>query len=260
MRHTTRRGPRRVAALIGTAALATTVLVGCGGDGDDDGDEGGDGGSGSSQTEDADEEPFADLEATEVVDLGLETLDDAESLRIVGTVEEDGGEVELDVQVDREGSCTGTVGIFGGQMDVRAVDGQQWVRADAAFYEAISGGDPEAAVIIPQVADRWVIGETTDDLVEFCDVDALLDEFADGELDSAEKGEVVETDAGDALEVLGTSGGDDVVVQVLVDDPTYAVGFSGPGVELTGSDFDEPVEVEEPPADEVVDPAELGLG
>lgn len=253
MRNTTRRGVRRALALAGTAALATTVLVGCGGDSDSDGGDGDGGGDASSE---ADEDPFADLDGQEVIDAGFEALEGAESFRVTGSLEEDGELAEIDLALDTDGNCTGSVSTdTTGEFEVLGVDGSYWLRAGADFWEATTG-TPEAAQLF---ADLWVVDESGD-FAEICTIEGLLDSFDDRELDEAEKGDVVDTDEGEAIEVTGLNDdGDELTVHVLTADPTYLVGFESDAYgEMQITEFDEPVETEEPPADEILDPAALG--
>ncbi|WP_447644696.1 hypothetical protein [Nocardioides zeae] len=251
MRLTTRRGVRRGAALLGSAVLATTVLAGCGDDSDSD-----NGNDDDSSENAGDDDPFADADGQGVIDAGFAALEDAESFRVAGSVEEDGERAEIDLQLDTEGNCTGSVSAGDdGEFEVLGVDGSYWLRAGADFWTS-STGSAEAAALL---ADKWVPDEAGD-FAEICTVESLLETFDDRELDDAEKGDVVDTDEGEAQEVTGKDDdGDELTVHVLTSDPTYLVGFSSEQYgEVTISEFGEPVETEEPPADEVLDPAALG--
>lgn len=245
---TTRRGVRRAVALAGTAVLATTVLVGCSDDGDNGDNGDGDNGDGGSA------EPFADEDGQGVIDAGFDALEGADSFRVQGSFEEDGETQEIDLSLDADGNCTGNLSSdTTGDFEVVGVEGSYWLRASAEFWNNVVG--PEAGALL---GDAWVPDESGE-FGEICSIDGLLDSFDDRELDGAEKGDTVDTDEGEAIEVNGTDSDDnDVTVRVLVDDPTYIVAFeSSETGELTVSEFDEPVDSEEPPADEVVDLTEL---
>lgn len=239
-------------ALVGTTALAATALVGCGDDGSsDDGDDGKDGNDKGSESQD--EDPFADQDANEVLEAGFDALADAESFRVTGTLDEDGVLTDLDVALDVDGNCTGSLESDGVATDVLGVDGDFWIKGDEQFW-IDSTGDPESAAL----AGYWV-EDPSGSLESLCTVEGFLSTFGDPELDDAEKGEVVETDAGDAIEVVGeNTAGAELTVLVLIDEPHYIAGFSIDGSnDLTATDFDEPVETEEPSADELFDPSNL---
>ncbi|MDF9716504.1 hypothetical protein INN71_11825 [Nocardioides sp. ChNu-153] len=249
MRVTVRRGVRRGVAIAAGMVLTTSVVAGCGGDEGSGGDDSSGGGSDDSAEE------FADSSAEDIIAAAQEAVEGAESFRVAGEIEEDGDTVEVDLMVDEAGDCTGemTLGSVGG-LQIVGVDGSYWVKGDAEFWTA-AAGDPAAAAVF---ADKWVV-DAEQDFAEVCDIETFRDYESDGDVESPEKGDVTEVDGEEAVEVTFTDDdGETATISVLTSEPHYLVQLERETGAFTLSDFDEPVDAEEPPADEVFDPSTLG--
>jgi hypothetical protein len=217
------------------------VAIGCAGDGDD----GGDG------------EDFADLSGQEIADAAEEDMLALDSMRYAGSITSAGTDVSLDLQADADGTCTGTIDILGGSVEVLSTGGQSWFRADSAFWE--SSAPDQAAQIIALVGDKWVL-DSSSEFAQFCDLDefrtSLFDE-GNGETTFTSKG----TDEIDGAAVVEVESKDDKgtrIGYILVEGKHYLVKIqSDEDPENSGevffSEFDEPVEVEAPAQDEVID-------
>jgi hypothetical protein len=223
-------------AALAAVAVATTLSA-CGGDF-------------------AEESPDAIGEAAE------KDMKALKSVRIAGELVEDGEKVSVDMALSTKGDCEGTLGIQGGETQIRSLGGETWMKPDAAFWEASAGGD--AAMVQGVVGDKWVVLGDEEDFAELCDLDELLDSMNDDEDDSkAETQGTEDVDGTEAVKVTGeTDEGDPVTVWVAVDEPHYILKMqvdqgSEPG-EITFSEFDEELSVEAPAEDEVIDLAQLG--
>jgi hypothetical protein len=204
----------------------------------------------------ADESPEAIGEAAE------KDMKALESVRISGQLVSDGEETTVDMALTTEGECEGTLGVQGGETQIRSTGGQTWMKPDAAFWEA-SAGD-QAALIQGVVGDKWVVLGDDQDFAELCDLDELLEQMGDDEDDSKAENEGTEdVDGTEAVKVAGeTDDGDPVTVWVKVDEPHHILKMAvdqgdEPG-EIVFSDFDEELDVEAPAEDEVIDLEQLG--
>ncbi|MFW6772864.1 hypothetical protein ACOACO_01170 [Nocardioides sp. CPCC 205120] len=251
MRVTVRRGMRRGVAIAAGMVLTTSVVAGCGSD-----DEGSSSDSSSEDGSDADaSDEFADSSAEDIIAAAQEAIEGAESFRVAGEIEDDGDTVEVDLMLDEAGDCTGEMTLASvGSLQIVGVDGSYWVNGDADFWTA-AAGDPAAASLF---ADKWVV-DAEQDFAEVCDIETFRDDESDGDVEDAEKGDVTEVDGEEAVEVTFTDDeGESVTASVLTSEPHYLVKLEGETGAFTLSDFDEPVDAEEPPADEVLDPSTLG--
>lgn len=159
---------KRTRLAASAAAAAVLILSGCGG-GDDDG--GGDGGSGGSEGSD-----FAEQSADDVVAEALDAMSGLKSTRMQADITTGGQEIALDVALDTDGNCEGSVSVGGGTAEVIRQGEQSWFRADEAFWRAQAG---EAAdQVLQLVGDKWVVDDQ-DQFSSFCDLDELIGGFED---------------------------------------------------------------------------------
>ena len=92
----------------------------------------------------------ASLGAKEILTRAAAAADSASSVRIAGNVDQGGQQVSLDLMLGKD-VADGTIGIKGQQVDVRLVGGKFYLRAPAAFYDAMGGG----AAIGQLVGGKW---------------------------------------------------------------------------------------------------------
>ena len=231
------------------AAAALSILVlaaGCGGGDDKD--------AGSSADD------FAKQDAAKIADAAKADMKALDSVRYAGEISSSGSSVNLDVQADADGDCTGTVGIGDGSAEVLAKDGKNWFRPDDAFWQQQAPDDADA--IIAAVSGKWVV-DNDGSFAQFCDLDAFFDSvFADD--GTANEYKTLGTDELDGQAVVkvenkgekGTATG-----YVLVDSPHYLLKIErtegdDPG-KIEFSEFGAELDVEAPGEDEVVDLSQL---
>ena len=231
------------------AALSFLVLAaGCGG-GDDD--SAGDGGSGSD---------FADQAGDEIAAAAKADMKSLDSVKYAGEINSGGSSISLDVQVDADGDCTGTIGIGEGTAEVLATDGGNWFRPDEAFWRQQAPDD--ADTIIAAVGDKWVI-DSDGNFSQFCDLEGFLDNIFKDEDDGGEY-KTTGTDELDGQQVVKVEQSDDdgsSVGYVLIEGKHYVLKIEraegeDPG-KLEFSGFNDEVTVEAPADDEVVDASTL---
>lgn len=226
--------------VIGAAAL----LAACG---DDDGGDG-----------------FADQDPQEILDQVEADMQALESLRLTGDLQIEGQAMRIDLAVDTDGNCEGSIGQGDANAEIISIGGESYMKPDQAFWEQTGG--PQASMIVELVGDRWVsMPPEQGDFSDFCDLGSLLEELGDDgddEADAEVEG-TEEIDGQEAVKLSTTSDeGDPVTVWVAAESPHVILRMEvtegeEPGV-MRFSEFDEPIDVEAPSGDDVVDLSELG--
>ncbi|MDF1605305.1 hypothetical protein [Nocardioides sp. YIM 152315] len=232
---------------MGLAALGlgAAVLTGCGG-GDD-----GDGGGGD----------FEGQSADKIVEQAKKDMDGLKAVRVAGSVTTDGQEIELDMQLNTDADCTGTIGFGGGTTELLGTGGSVWMKPDETFWKAFAGDSADQVITV--VGDKWVVVPAGEDgFAELCDLDDLLDELiSDDDTDYTKAGD----DEIDGERVLAVESKDEdgsSTGYVVVDEPHYLVKVEKTEGDEPGSvafsEFDEEFSVEAPAGDEVIDLNDLG--
>ncbi|MEU3659471.1 hypothetical protein AB0E77_06845 [Streptomyces sp. NPDC032940] len=254
------RGTALTAALL--AAAATAALTGCQSGKDDNGS----GTSGSPATASASKpaspsapaDPFAGLTGAEIADRAVKATTGARSLRMTGDVPDDesGGTIRIDMAMDRQGECAGTMSLDGrGEAELIRTGGTLYSKYDEAFLRAQSEGEPaadtDAAVAL--LAGKWTkmaaTGQDAEDMAGFCDLDGMLGEM-EGAGEDVTRGETTTLDGTPALVLHEKDGADRNTLYVATEGKPYLLRFDSasatdPGT-MTFSAYDEPVNAKAP--------------
>jgi len=230
-------------AALALALSATLLLAACGDD------------SGSS-----DAEEYAETPAKDILEDAIDAMEELESVRMSGSVVEDGEELDLDVLVSTGGACEGSIGIEDqGSIELIHVDGVSYFKADEEFWRSQAGG--AADQLMSMAGDRWLTDSSDPDgFGELCDLDNFIDALEEGPEGDLEVDGTEEVDGTDAVKLSFTSDdGNDGVAFIAASDPHRILGFD---VEDEGdvefTDFDDDLDVEKPAADDTFDLASLG--
>jgi hypothetical protein len=205
---------------------------------------------------------FAEESAATILDESEKDMKALSSVTLDGELTTDGEQLSLDMAVSTEGTCEGTIGVQGGEAEIRSDGKQSWMKPDDAFWESFAGGS--AAMVQQVVGDRWVVipGDASE-FAELCDLDELLSEMGGDDEADAEAGETKEVAGQDAVEVTTeTDEGDPVTIWVATEDPHHILEMEvdqgeEPGT-ITFSKFDDELDVQAPAEDEVIDLEQLG--
>ncbi|RYP88605.1 hypothetical protein EKO23_01570 [Nocardioides guangzhouensis] len=229
------------------AALVATGLLGAAACGSGDG--GGD--------------DFADRSASDIKDAAIKDMKTVTSLTMDGTIKENGQELSLTLSSDTDGKCAGEISQGGGT--ARFIGGEEtYLKGDEAFWTNSVGGAQQAQQILALVGDKWakVPASAGASFESFCDLDNLLDDFTKEDDSTVKKGDTGAVDGEDAVVIEGTSdSGDPTKAWIAVDGKHHILKLQGEGDtsgSFTFSDYDEPVEADAPPSDEVVDLSQQG--
>jgi hypothetical protein len=110
------------------------------------------------------------------------------------------------------------------------------------------------------VGDKWArLPADQGDFTEFCDIDGLMESIEDEDDDTTdvEKDGTEEVDGTEALVLSGEEDGGTTRMWIAAEGDHHILKVSSEGGDSPGefefSDFDEPVDAEAPPEDEVVD-------
>lgn len=220
-------------------------------------------------------DPFADLTPDEIAERAVTATQSATSLRMVGRVAADGQPLDIDFAVNDRDECTGVMKIDGGTAELRRIDDITYMKGDEAFWRVsmASQGMPEPQIdaTIELVKGRWLKiapGQAgSGDLGGVCDLKGLL---ADLDKDKAERSGLVRGPDGEvddtpvATLVKKKTGGETTTVSVSQEGKPYILKMVKTGGDEPGSvllsDYDKPVDVVVPPADETVDLSKLDPG
>lgn len=246
---------RSLVTLVAVVPLAVTA-VGCGGS--NESDKSGSGGEKSSAAR-----AFAEQDATEIADAAISAMKSLSSMRARGSIaDEDGSQIGIDLLVDADGTCEGSVSFESATAQIIALGDDQYLKGSEAFWAASVDAE-RGPQIHSLIGDRWVrMPKETTDFSEFCDLDEMLsavdgDLFSDGE---PLRGDVVDTEAGQAIELFGKDDGGTTTLLISTSTPHYILSGSNDGDEgggITFSDFNKVVKVKVPTGDEIADMSEI---
>jgi hypothetical protein len=201
---------------------------------------------------------FADQSVEEIQEQALAAMEDVNSMRVAGDVTDEGQQLSLDLAMDREGTCVGSIGAEGGTAEIINSDDGFFLKGDNTFWVVSLGSKAKAKEMLSFLGDKWAKVPGGD--AEFdttCDLDGFLAELGDSNADDSEVGDETEVDGTKAVEVIsGKGGSDETTVWVATEEPHYVLQVSQKGIEegtITFSDFDEEVEATAPEEGEFVD-------
>jgi hypothetical protein len=201
---------------------------------------------------------YADTSAKQVEKDVKSSMSSLKSVHISGAVTMEGSKIDLDLALDTEGDCTGSIGLGEmGKLELIATGGNSYVKPDAAFWKASGAG-----ALATKVQGKWVSGDKAfGGVTEVCDLDELLKGIKSDD-DKYTKVSSTDTKIGgkDVVKVGFTSSNDTKgTLYVLADEPHYVVKADlGKDGSLSFSDFNEAVKPAAPAQDEVIDASKLG--
>ncbi|WP_073949511.1 hypothetical protein [Streptomyces kebangsaanensis] len=256
---------RRTTALCLLAATALLALTACGsGKPEAAGGDGKDTAAPASKSapSTAEQTPFADLSGQEIVDKAFKATRSATSLTLKGSISDGKDTVRLDLALDREGHCAGSIGMGGGNVDVIRTDDTAYTKFDEALLRSESEGEPKSETdsMVDMLADRWMKADADSDdakeVTEFCDLDELLAGFEDSH-SVARKGKATTLDGTPAFTLTEADGKDRYTLYVATEGKPYLLRIEKTTAKkpetLSFTDYGKPVPVTPPADKDIVD-------
>ncbi|MFI9270258.1 hypothetical protein ACIGXM_06050 [Kitasatospora sp. NPDC052896] len=188
------------------------------------------------------------------------------SMKIAGTMTSDGQKMGIDITADKQGDCDGTISIGStGSIEILHTGSNTWMKPDATFWKSMSvqegyskAGDTMAMLF----QGRWLTGGQNDpdlkDVGSMCD---LMNQMTkdDGSKSTVTKGTTGVTDGVPTISLTETDSDDPTpsTAYIATVGQPYLVRIEQSGGDSPGqmdfSAFNQPVTVQAPPADDVID-------
>jgi hypothetical protein len=210
--------------------------------------------------------PSANLDsmtAAEVESAAQKAMAGLKSLRVAGTMTSDNQKITLDLSADKAKNCVGTVTIADmGSLEIRHTAAGTWIKPDQAFWKSVAAqqGKPQAGAMAAEIfKGRYLTGGPDDadmkEMTSMCDIIEGIANDDSAPTDATKVG--TQTINGiKALGVKDTSDGTTSTGYVAEEGKPYLLRLVKEGAEggqLDLSDFDKPLDIQAPPADQVID-------
>lgn len=214
-------------------------------------------------------DPFAGLTADQIADKALDTTKAVNSLKAKGSYTDEDGLTNLDLAISQSGDCQGTMSNQGAGAELRQIGQVMYMKGDDKFWELTLKEDGSSAeetdAVVELFKGRWIKlpaeDAEADDMGKLCDTDELfapatkaktgLTKGADDKVDGKSVVTLTKKDKDTTTTLYVATEGEPYLLKVTV------VGGKEPGSAVF-SDFDTPITVTAPPADQVTDPSKLG--
>lgn len=119
---------------------------------------------------------FAKQDGDAIVAAASEAMLAVQSMRITGQARSEGNQFFLDLRLDREDNCTGTVRFGGSNIDIRRVGDRVWLKGESGAYNRLSG-TPLPRDLLERLSTTWVLFEDDQEMRRLCDLEDLLESF-----------------------------------------------------------------------------------
>ncbi|OAR25011.1 hypothetical protein A8W25_20260 [Streptomyces sp. ERV7] len=209
----------------------------------------------------------------------------ANTVKVAGAGVSDGEHMSLEVTVTRVGNCSGSVTVKGGTAHLLKADAKSYyMQGDEKFYRAIAKADGtpkrQTDAMVEVLKGRWMKmpadapsksrkrhGKSSGDgMGQFCVLSQLVSGMDDDKSDRTGMTKGADTVVAGVPAVTLTkkkSDGSAVTMYVAKEGPAHLLkvaetGGDEPGT-VTFSDYDKPVTITPPPADQVMDMEKLGM-
>lgn len=200
---------------------------------------------------------YAQTPVKQIVMDAMDAMAELESVRLSGTVREEGAILTVDILFGTSDECAGTTWEEQGSVEIMHLDGVTYFKPDAEFYTA-----QDAEWLMELVGDMWLTNSAADHFGDTCYLDRYIDDLA---LSPANQ----PGDPQAHMKVLGTAKIRGTLVlklsftardwsrgvaYIAANEPHRILGFDiEHGVEARFTDFNVEFDVEAPAADDVFD-------
>ncbi|MFE7777622.1 hypothetical protein ACFU5O_27730 [Streptomyces sp. NPDC057445] len=209
-------------------------------------------------------DPFEGLTADQITDKALAATKAADSLKVAGEGKDDDKHLSMEFALSKAGDCTGRVGNTGyGQNAMLVSDKISYMKGDEAFWKQIGKetgtSAKQSTAIAEMLKGRWmkIPADQAKSMGELCNLNALLKEMGDEDTAGVTKGQTTEVNGQKALTLTRKDGAETHTFYVATKGQPYFLKFVTEGGDEPGtlvfSDYNKPVTVTAPPADQIVD-------
>ncbi len=195
--------------------------------------------------------PLEGKKGPEVAELAADALEEAGSVRLSGTMTQDGEETEIDMHLQGE-DAAGTITVQGTEIELISVDGDVYLKATGELLASFGAPADEAA----KFEGRWIMIPAADaaDFEDFT-LDTFIEQLRDPDDKIDDKTRSDELDGNSVVVVEQEDGS---TLTVADDDPPYPLQLSGGDNEegtITFSNHGEDEDISAP--DDVITEEEL---
>ncbi|SDL00752.1 hypothetical protein SAMN05421806_11633 [Streptomyces indicus] len=209
-------------------------------------------------------EAFEGESADAIAAKAVEATRDADSMRMQGEISESGQKASIDLAVDQQSNCEGTVTQDGAKAEIRHTGNTLYLKGDEAYWQANLKGQQGSDKIVDKAAGKWVkVPGQEEQLAGMCDKQKLvasLDEDK-SERKGMKRDGTADVDGTPAVKLTKKSGGETHTLYVAAEGDPYILKSVVEGGDTpqstTFSDYGAKVSPEQPSGDEVVDLQEI---
>jgi hypothetical protein len=202
-----------------------------------------------------------DLPAKEIAEKAIDASRTADSFRINAKGVSDVGDYRTDVAVEKQGDCRGTDDTDDRSAQFTRIGDTTYTRGNDAFWRNYAtwwdSDDQAEQRVVETMQDRWLkapAGADALSLPEWCDVDHWHHGLKTGGL---KKTGTAEVDGQSAITLTREQAGATDRWYVATEGQPYILKYTSSGgdypFELTVKDYNRPIDVKAPPADDVVE-------
>ena len=206
-------------------------------------------------------EKFVAQSAQKISDQAKADTKAASSLTVDGSITTGGNTIDLKLSADKDGNCTGTMGVAGGTAEILGVGGAEYLKGDEAFWKASAG--TQAAQVVALLGDKWAkLPSGSSQLASFCDLDQLLSDLgSSSKTEKITKGKVTEVGGAKAIELTAVGSDGTTHIWVATEGKHHVLKLTSDGTDsgsVQFSDYGKPVDAKAPAEGEIVDLGALG--
>src|SRR5919106_2386500 len=100
-------------------------------------------------------DPYEDTSPNDIAKDVADAMKEVTSLRMAGTLTQDGQTIDVDLAMSASGNCEGQMSLEGqGSFELIVTDGDGFIKPDEEFWR--TQGGPQADALIETVGDKWV--------------------------------------------------------------------------------------------------------
>jgi hypothetical protein len=202
----------------------------------------------------------AELSADEILSKTQQALRDAESVHVKGEGTSDGETFGVDMRFSGSKGATGTLSAEGQTIELLRIGETVYIKADAEFWNSTTGSSAAGELLEGKYLKADSSNENFGELASFTNIASFAEDTLkpEGKVTKGERSTIrgiktiglVDAEEGGTLHVA--TEGEPYPIQIA---PKEGGGETG---QIDFLDYGAPVELTEPPADQVVDSSKLG--